>query len=569
MSYTKNTWVDRAVQYASRYLLSLVSGSTYDITASAGTITADGTPVTAAKMNNLEQGVYDAHLYGTAEYNVSSYSYASKSFSVATQDGAPYDVCFNTDGTKMFIIGSANDTVYQYTLSTGWDVSTASYASKSFSVTTQESSPSGLAFNIDGTKMYVIGTSSDKVFQYTLSTGWDVSTASYASKYCSTSSQESTGQGLAFNTDGTKMYITGNSNDTVYQYTLSTAWDVSTGSYASKSFSVTTQDSDPRGIAFNTDGTLMYIAGNTNDTVYQYRLSTAWDVSTASYTNVSVSVSSQESSLQAICFGDNASKMYIVGNANDTVYQYTCGDAYVISLDTTLATGTRAKIKTLVGNTGACTLSIDGGLNNKSIKKMLPSGLVDPSINDMMSNAITSLIYDGTYWQIQSNIPDGTWEYIASTTVGSGGVTQVDFSSIPSDYKLLKLVFALQNDQAASDNHIYLRCNDDSGANYIYQILEAVSTTVSAQTYTPAYIQLTYAISRNTSGFSTGEILVSNIISTQQKVVKCTYYEPRYAAIRNAFGAWTNTAALINKISFIASANKIGQYSIISLWGCK
>lgn len=51
-----------------------------------------------------------------------------------------------------------------------------------------------------------------------------------------------------------------------------TAWDVSTASYASKSFSVASQDDAPTAVAFNNDGTKMYICGATNDTIYQYSL---------------------------------------------------------------------------------------------------------------------------------------------------------------------------------------------------------------------------------------------------------------------------------------------------------
>ena len=69
----------------------------------------------------------------------------------------------------MYIMGNTNDSVYQYTLSTAWDVSTASYASKSFSVGSQETSPSGVKFSSDGTKMYVVGMQNDTVYKYTLS----------------------------------------------------------------------------------------------------------------------------------------------------------------------------------------------------------------------------------------------------------------------------------------------------------------------------------------------------------------------------------------------------------------
>jgi hypothetical protein len=63
-------------------------------------------------------------------------------------------------------LGSINDTVYQYTLSTGFDLSTASYDSVSFSVNSQDTSPYGMAFSTDGAKMYILGGSNKTVYQY-------------------------------------------------------------------------------------------------------------------------------------------------------------------------------------------------------------------------------------------------------------------------------------------------------------------------------------------------------------------------------------------------------------------
>ena len=81
-------------------------------------------------------------------------------------------------GTRMFVVGNDSDNVIQYDLSTAWDVSTATY-NDSFSVSSQETLPTGVAFNDMGTRMFVVGNDSDNVIQYDLSTAWDVSTATY------------------------------------------------------------------------------------------------------------------------------------------------------------------------------------------------------------------------------------------------------------------------------------------------------------------------------------------------------------------------------------------------------
>jgi hypothetical protein len=69
----------------------------------------------------------------------------------------------------MYIVGGQNDTVYQYNLSTPWDVSTASYANKSFNVNVYETDLAGIWFKDDGTKFYVTGFTSDIVWEFTIS----------------------------------------------------------------------------------------------------------------------------------------------------------------------------------------------------------------------------------------------------------------------------------------------------------------------------------------------------------------------------------------------------------------
>ena len=271
-------------------------------------------------------------------YVIDEASYDSVSFSVSSQESAPTDVTFGDSGTKMYIIGYNTDTVYQYTLTTAYDISTASYASKSFSVTTQETNPRGLNFNSDGTKLYVMGQATDAFYQYSLSTAWDVSTASYDSVSFSVSGQDASPLGFTFKPDGTKLFMIGTTNDTVFQYSLSTAFDLSTASYDSVSFSIASQDTGPVDVLFNNDGTKMFMVGATNDTVFQYSLSTAYDISTASYDSISFSVASQTTSPSGFEFNGDGTKLAVVGQ-NGTVYQYTVGTsslndstAYAMSL---------------------------------------------------------------------------------------------------------------------------------------------------------------------------------------------------------------------------------------------
>ena len=158
----------------------------------------------------------------------------------------------------------------EYNLSTAFDISTATYV-QNFSVASQEDVPTDVKFNNDGTKMYVIGVSGDDVNEYSLSTAFDVSTASYVQLF-SVASQETAPTGLTFNNDGTKMYVIGNTGDDVNEYNLSTAFDISTASYVQR-FIVSSQETTPLGIAFSNDGTKMFVIGQTGDDVNEYNLS--------------------------------------------------------------------------------------------------------------------------------------------------------------------------------------------------------------------------------------------------------------------------------------------------------
>jgi len=264
---------------------------------------------------------------GTGTYNLAVASYDSVSFSVASQETTPNNIIFNDDGTSMYIMGSATDAIYQYTLSTAWDLSTASYASKSFS-TSGETTPRDFTFNNDGTKIYYVGSGSDTVYQYSLSTAYDISTASTDNKSLSIASQAGTPTGVELKSDGTKLYISDGSTDAIYQYSLSTAFDVSTGSYDSVSFSFSSQGTNTQSIFFSPDGTSLFVCdtASSNDTVYKYSLSTAWDVSTLSYANESFSLAGQDDPF-GVAFKSDGTKMYMVGVTNDTIYQYSTGTA--------------------------------------------------------------------------------------------------------------------------------------------------------------------------------------------------------------------------------------------------
>jgi len=98
-----------------------------------------------------------------------------------------------------------------------------------------------------------------KVYEYALTTGYDISTATFTDSLL-VSGQDSAVQAITFNPDGSKMFMVGSTNDKVYEYALSTPFDVSIASFT-QSFDLSTQNTGPSGISFNDDGSKMFTCG--------------------------------------------------------------------------------------------------------------------------------------------------------------------------------------------------------------------------------------------------------------------------------------------------------------------
>jgi len=321
-------------------------------------------------------------------------------------------MAFNADGTKMFVVGLAGLDVNEYALTTGFDVSTASFTD-AFSVSAQETDPCGLAFNTDGTKMFVCGTTGDDVNEYTLSTGFDVSTASFVDAF-SVSSETTQPRGIAFNADGTKMYVVSDVTPVrfVYQYTLSTGFDVSTASYASLSFDIGSQDTGPSDLVFNGDGTKMFIIGTTNDSVFQYTLSTAFNVSTASYDSISFSVASQATHPTGLAFNSDGTKLFVIGNTNDTVYQYSTSALVVIASNQMNST-------TLNAITDANQISLGTDLDFAVIM-YYNTGSTVPTYSGTAMNYDAAVLNQGAILGTDYNFDAPAGDKVRITAVGAG-----------------------------------------------------------------------------------------------------------------------------------------------------
>ena len=254
------------------------------------------------------------------------------SFSVNNKETRPNGLTFNNDGTKMFVIGHSGDDVNVYTLTTGFDISTASHV-ESFQVHTEDTAGRDVKFNSDGTKMFYLGQSSNSVYEYTLTTAFDVSSRSHVATF--SVSPVGFPEELEFSPDGTKMFVLDNSGNDVNEFTLTTGFDISTASYV-QTFDVNPPEDTPTGLAFTYDGTRMFVTGWENDTVIEYTLSTAFDISTASMGDSYAIANAVTNHPSALTFSSDASKMFIMGRLEkagadespNEIYEYTLSCYY-------------------------------------------------------------------------------------------------------------------------------------------------------------------------------------------------------------------------------------------------
>ena len=240
-------------------------------------------------------------------------------------------ISFKTDGTRIYTC-ELGDYIRETTLSTAWDISThGSLVNTLRTDQTHNANPAGIFFKDDGTELYVVDISADVVVQYSLSTAWDLSTASYTRKVSTTlgSANEYIPRGVSFSGDGENMYVVGTGQDTITRFTLSTAWDISTASYDSQGSTLQTSplhESALLGMFMKPDGTRFYATGNIQNKVFQWNPTTAYSVSDVGVTvDDSFSTSSQEGTPWWVYISPEGDHMYIGGGDGNGVDQYSLG----------------------------------------------------------------------------------------------------------------------------------------------------------------------------------------------------------------------------------------------------
>jgi hypothetical protein len=211
-----------------------------------------------------------------------------------------------------FATGSAGD-IRTHLMSTAHDLKTVSTsATDTFSVGTPSA---GVFISTDGLKMYVCCYNIDSIRQYSLSPAFDITSATLDTSFSVAADGSDIPLGLHLSLDGTKMYVADSTDRDVYEYTLTTPWDLE-GTVTFEGFFDTGQSVN--GVTVSEDGLRMLrTRGSTSNTFRQYNMDPAFDITTCADSGLFVNGVSGYS----IDFTDNDDRIYLCSN-NGSIQQY-------------------------------------------------------------------------------------------------------------------------------------------------------------------------------------------------------------------------------------------------------
>ncbi len=166
-----------------------------------------------------------------------------------------------------------------------------------------------------------------------------------------------------------------------------------------------------------------------------------------------------------------------------------------------------------------------------------------------------------------------TFELIASSTVGSGGASSIDFTSIPSSFKNIVIKTNLRASSSANNWYLMrLTFNSDTtSGNYSARLLGGFgsSTYSSTSSYYSGYIP---SAARTASTFGNNEIFIPNYSGSTAKSISTDSVTEgngsSYEILGIWAGLWTGTSA-ISSISIASDTGNLAQYSTAYLYGIK
>lgn len=238
------------------------------------------------------------------------------------QDIVPSAMTFNNDGSKMYVLGSQFSDVLEYDLSTVYDINSGTFRA-SYNYQTDEAGMLTIRFNPDGTRMFLFGINSRNIWQYNLAIPWEVDSIIVApSVTFFLGVQDSGARGVTFGLDGYNLFMVGDNTNTIYQYDMEVPYDVTSLSYSGNSYDISAYTNSASCLIFNALGTEVFVGSNGEDVIYKFELKNGFNLSDVTF-KTSFKTNQPMIFLEDIAFNPDGTKMYLTDNGVRFVKQYT------------------------------------------------------------------------------------------------------------------------------------------------------------------------------------------------------------------------------------------------------
>jgi hypothetical protein len=159
-----------------------------------------------------------------------------------------------------------------------------------------------------------------------------------------------------------------------------------------------------------------------------------------------------------------------------------------------------------------------------------------------------------------------SYESIATVTVGSGGSTQIDFTSIPSTFKHLQLRALVKG---STNLYSPIRFNGDSPTtNYkIHELYGSGAGTPSSAADSNAYLNNILGTNYNAVVMD----ILDYTSTTKNKTVRMLNGIDNNGTGSMIFASilWMNSSNAISSIRFTVNTGNFAQYSQFALYGIK
>lgn len=302
----------------------LSTGPTGVVTFTSAEFDEDNTTASVELVDMYKELEYtlevDSSVDDRTPFHVTAAALTPLNHDYSSETTASEDLAISADGLVAYIVSST--TIYQYSRSSVLEEFT--YDNKSFSLSGQTTTATGLYLDSTGQRLFVTDSGNNTVYRYLMSTALDLDTIAYQTDSLSTDTEITSLEGGTFHPDGTIFYAVDGGSDTIYQYS-GTAWQLSAFSYDSRSLDIGAQAAFPSGFRWNGDGTQGYAIDPTNDDVLTYAFTSAYDISSGSYDNAALDVNPQDSTMNGLDYDSAGDFLYTAGFVNSKIFQYGSG----------------------------------------------------------------------------------------------------------------------------------------------------------------------------------------------------------------------------------------------------